>query len=102
MKNLILSQNDRLGQIITFGFRFLLQFSKSVRIQKKGSRQISEDLFFQNQTFGSNFFFGFVRQSVRIQTNCQTGSEWNSDNCLADPLRTTEQTGARLRPYVIP
>ena len=40
----------------------------------------------QNQTFGSNSFCGFVRQSVRIQTNCQTGSEWNSDNCLADPL----------------
>ena len=33
------------------------------------------------------FFLGvFVRQSVRIQTNCQTGSECNSDNCLADPL----------------
>ena len=42
----------------------------------------------QNQTFGFQTEFGFVRQSVRIQTNCQTGSEWDSDNCLAGPLNS--------------
>ena len=101
---------------LPFGITFSPQLSTSGSGRPIQTMLFRQKMLFRQSIFGTFFFcdpkitaflkikllvssFFFVRQSVRIQTNCQTGCECYSDKGLLGPLAEAQTVFARPTSY---